>query len=252
MANQKETIQKMYYTQLIVVVALLAVVIGLAGTSIISFFQTEKAFVPLNDPTIVMFGFQAGNWISYLFAMSFQYGQNAALYIKRKFCSDNIILKSELPFIGEIEIRDNTIADIVFWSCCLVDSLTNVLWFHQSVEIPSDAVLGWMLRIIGYSAMIGSVFAEEAIGVVLDALRKAGKELNEIRASEKRMKAKEFNATQSQNVPSSLSPNSPNSNNSYSKSYPNSQIQGQKSESYSQNKYTNPLKPHASINQRQE
>jgi hypothetical protein len=181
----------MYWSHFVIVLTLIFTFIALVGISIVSFFQTERAFQGFNDPTIVVLGFSIGDYISILFAMAAQYTQNVALYIKKYFCSDKVIFRSEIPLLGEIEIFDTSLADTAFWVSAVIDSLTNVVWFYQSVIPPSDAILKVLINVIGYGAMFAVVFAEEAIGVVLDALKNSIRQLKDIRASEKRFAARE-------------------------------------------------------------
>lgn len=194
--NNRNEISRMYYSQFIIVLALFLVFIALVMVSVASLFQTEQAFQPLNDPTIVLFGVQIGSYLSIFFAFIAQYTQNVALYIKKHFCKNTVVFKSELPFVGEIEFTDTKAADFAFWVSFGIDSLTNVVWFYRTVEIPKDVILGAMLMIIGYSTMIGSTFAEEAIGVVLDALKKARQQLSDIAKQEKRMRMRESSENQ--------------------------------------------------------
>jgi hypothetical protein len=192
MANDyKGEVERLYFTQVIIVLTLLAVVFGLGAISLVSLFQTEKAFQPMNDPSIIILGINIGAYISVFFALIAQYTQNVALYIGKHYCTGKVVFESELPIIGEVVIVDKALADGAFWVSAIIDALTNIVWFYTTVSIPTDFVLGAMLRIIGYTGMLASVFVEEAIGIVMDALRKATRQLKDISAQEKRMRLRE-------------------------------------------------------------
>jgi hypothetical protein len=196
-----------FFSKLIVVVTMFAVIAGLGAISIASLWQTESSFQPLNDPTLIVGGFALGAYISWAFAFIFQYTQNAALYIRKHFCTGKKVYESEVPFLGwEIELTDYQIADFAFWVSAFIDALTNVVWFYRTVEIPTDLVLGWMLRIIGYSAMIVSVGVEEAMGIVLDALKRSIGELFESMKPMKKMGQQMNNKPQQNNNPSRQEP----------------------------------------------
>jgi hypothetical protein len=217
-SKNKDEATKLYWSQAIIVIALFLVFVSLVGISVISLSQTEQAYQSLNDPLLVVWGFAIGNYISILFALVTQYSQNAALYIKKHFCKNQIVFKSELLIIGDIEIRDNQIADFVFWVSAGIDALTNIIWFYTTVAIPVDIILGTMLRVVGYGSMVASVFAEEAMGIVLDAFRKAKKQLDEISKWEKKLKLREASLSDDSvrvsNRPQTESDNKPSQNQS--------------------------------------
>ena len=77
------TWSKLKWLQSILFAAATAVIIALIIFSGVSYVQTEIAFKNFNDPTLTIFGITVGNYISHLFAVIFQYGQNVALAYKQ-------------------------------------------------------------------------------------------------------------------------------------------------------------------------
>jgi hypothetical protein len=171
--NAQNGRNRMVWQQRIIVTALVLLLIGLVIASFVSFFQTELAFRPLNDVNIPLIG----GLISYAFAFIFQYGQNAALYIRQKFCTGKTLFT--IPFLGW-DISDKTSLFALFLLFAIVDAATNVIWFYRNVETNTDVFLDIIVKGIGYLAMFAVVFVEEALGWVLDALSKATKEMKEI------------------------------------------------------------------------
>jgi hypothetical protein len=162
---------KMKWTQIVLIVALILCLTGLGTVSIVSFFQTETAFRGLNDPNIPMLGMA----ISYAFAFIFQYGQNAALYIRKKFCSGKTVFT-----LFSWDVTDKDLLMAAFCILAAVDAITNIVWFYSTVEANPDKFIDGMVKFLGYSAMILAVFVEEALGAVLDALSRALKELKSL------------------------------------------------------------------------
>ncbi len=146
-----EKSKKVWETR-ITAITLALCLIGLIGASIVSFFQTMRAFVPLNDPTTFL-----GTGIAFLFALIFQYGQNAALYVKVHYTSGKEI------FWG---ITDSALCLIIFGVCAVIDAGTNCYWLYLQPDIIAQPIY---FRVIEYSAMILVVFVEEVIGKVLQA-----------------------------------------------------------------------------------
>jgi len=143
--------------------ALLLCVVGLTGMSLMSFFQTQSAFLPLNDPTMVFQGIQFGSGIAFLSALIFQYGQNAALYVKSHYATGKVVIN----LFGMFDIKDTTICWLVFWICAGIDAGTNCLWLYNQPDIRKQHIV---FQTIEYSAMIFVVFVEEVLGIVLQAL----------------------------------------------------------------------------------
>jgi hypothetical protein len=189
MVNSKarDALPRMKWEQIILVLAIGLLIIGLGVVSIVSFFQTETAFRNLNDSEIK----GVGSLISVAFAFIFQYGQNAALYIRKKFCNGKIIYS-----LYTWEVSDKTIFLGIFWLFAAVDALTNIVWFYKTVEINPDPFLNAIVRVLGYAAMILAVGVEEALGKALDAFSHALSELKvifelEVRTKKSEMKARE-------------------------------------------------------------
>lgn len=161
--------EMMVWTQVLSVLMFFGFTIGLVILSVASFFQTESAFRSANDSSIVFFGISFGNVISYAFALLFQYGQNIALFIRKHFFERDEVVFS----VWGRDVTQKEIALWVFFFCAGVDSITNIIWFHTTVEPVSNFVINLLLKIVGYSAMVVVVFAEEALGWALDAVFKA-------------------------------------------------------------------------------
>jgi len=174
----------MKWNQIVLVITIILCIVGLGVVSVVSFFQTETAFRGLNDSSIVGLGL----FISIAFAFVFQYGQNAALYIRKKFATGKKILT-----LFTWDITDSTILMIIFWIFAAVDALTNIVWFYRTVENNPDPFLNVVVKILGYSAMLLAVFVEEVFGVVMDALSRAIKELKSILEWEKKNHSEDNN-----------------------------------------------------------
>jgi hypothetical protein len=188
--KNRNEIGKLYYSQLIVVWAIRVCIIGFAILSVFSLMQTESSYQPMNDGDMNLFGFQFGLYISIVLALVTQYIQNVALYAKKHMCVGDVVFESELPFIGKFKLTDRKIADFVFWASAGIDALTNVIWFYLTVEISWD-ILGIMIAIVGYTMMILLVFVEEGIGFLLDAHKKANRQLKDIAIQQNRLKEQE-------------------------------------------------------------
>lgn len=165
-------------------------VLGLAGMSITSFFQTQSAFEPLNDPTMEFQGIKFGMWIAFLCALIFQYGQNAALYVKNTYATG----KTVINLFGIWNIKDTTLCWIVFWLCASIDAGTNCLWLYNQPDIRKQHPI---FQTIEYSSMIAIVFVEEVLGIVLQALAHSFTLLRQIIASERSIITKKNNESQS-------------------------------------------------------
>ncbi len=154
-------------------------VIGLLGMSVMSFFQTQSAFIPLNDPTMVFQDIQFGSWIAFLAALIFQYGQNAALYVKNTYATGKVFIN----LFGLWEIKDTTICWIVFWTCAAIDAGTNCLWLYNQQDIRKQPIV---FQVIEYFAMVAIVAVEEVLGIVLQALAHSFTLFKQIIASERK------------------------------------------------------------------
>lgn len=171
----KQDIQKMFWSQFIVLLAMLLAIIGLIGVSGVSFFQTLHTFEPLNDSTMTIFGFQIGLYVALFITFCVQYGQQVALFINKHFCTGRVMFS-----IANIEITDNFIALSTFAVMAITDAVTNIIWFTDSVEMPENIISMILIRVIGYGIMIASVFSEEVLGIVLDAFSKAWNQMVEL------------------------------------------------------------------------
>lgn len=164
---------KQKWEAIIVTITLLFCVIGLAGLSYISFFQTLFAFKPLNDPTMIVGGVAVGNWVAFLCALLFQYGQNAALYIRKVYGTDKIAFN----VMGFFNVRNSDTYLIVFAVCAIIDAGTNIIWLSSQPEVANQA---FYFKVIEYSVMALLVFVEEVLGITLQALSHSIEKLKEI------------------------------------------------------------------------
>jgi hypothetical protein len=168
-----KNISKEKWEAIIVTVTLFFCVIGLAGLSYISFFQTLFAFKPLNDPTMIVGGVAVGGWVAFLCACIFQYGQNAALYIRKIYGTNKVIFN----FMGFFDVKNSDIYLIVFSICALIDGGTNIIWLDSQPEVALQATY---LKVIEYSVMALLVFVEEVLGITLQAFSHSIQHLKEI------------------------------------------------------------------------
>jgi len=173
---EPNVISKHKYLALINVLALVVVLIALLGLSYASLMQTIRAFDTWADPTL-----QIGLYLPILLGVLFQYGQNAALYLRKRFGSDRILQDGFPEWL-----TTNNIAISIFIICAIVDGATNILWFEKNVivEVSSNILI---YRVIGWLGMAMLVFVEEVLGWVLDGLTLSWKELKSIIATEKRI-----------------------------------------------------------------
>lgn len=167
---------KAKWEAIIVTFTLILCAIGLAGLSYISFFQTLFAFLPLNDPSMIVGGVAVGNWVAFLCACIFQYGQNAALYIRKIYGTDKVLFN----VMGFFDIRNKDIYLIVFGICALIDGGTNMIWLASQPEVALQPLY---FKVVEYSVMGLLVFVEEVLGITLEALSHSMKTLKGINAS---------------------------------------------------------------------
>lgn len=177
---QQQRIQQLRYVTLVNLLALFLVVVTLAIVSLASLLQTIRAFSNMADPTLPMFGM----FLPIAYGVLFQYGQNAALYIRQYYCDDVPLLR-----LGDVVITSRNLAMGVFFVCAFVDGFTNVLWFYRSVEMTGDKFTDYLVMIIGYPCMVLIVFAEEVFGRVLQALRRVKNEYRSIKERERASRA---------------------------------------------------------------
>jgi hypothetical protein len=173
---EPNVISKHKYLALINVLAMVVVLIALLGMSYASLMQTIQAFALWEDPTLSI-----GIYLPILLGVLFQYGQNAALYLRKRF-GNNKQLQQGFPDW----LTTNNIALSVFAVCALVDGATNILWFEKNV-VASLTTNILIYRVIGWLGMSLLVFVEEVLGWVLDGLSLSWKEYRSVVASERRI-----------------------------------------------------------------
>jgi len=164
------------YVTLINLLAILAVTATLVVVSVASLLQTISAFKNMADPTLPILGI----FLPIAYGVLFQYGQNAALYVRSNYCDNKKIFA-----IGDFVFTSSNIAMGVFIVCAFVDGFTNVLWFYRSVEMTGDNFTDYLVMAIGYPSMVLVVFAEEVLGRVLQALRRVWREYKSIKERER-------------------------------------------------------------------
>lgn len=169
-------IAELKYVSFINLMAMIAVAITLAAISIASLLQTISAFDNMADPSLPILGML----LPVAYGVLFQYGQNAALYIRQHYCDNRKIFA-----IGDAIVTSSNIAMGVFIVCAFVDGFTNVLWFYRSVEMTGDKFTDGLVMAIGYPSMVLVVFAEEVLGRVLQALRRVWREYKSIKERER-------------------------------------------------------------------
>ena len=172
---------KLKWVQVMLFAAATAVVIALVILSALSYLQTEIAFRPFNDSTIYLFGFAIGSYISHLFAVVFQYGQNVALGLRAMLKRD-----TKLFTVLGFDVTDRNLALGFFIMSAIIDAGTNIIWM-ESVWSPSgNAIRDFIIRLVGWAVMGFSVFFEELIGVVIDFWSYALKKVRDIYYDEAR------------------------------------------------------------------
>lgn len=162
---------------LITSLALLATIIGLGALSIISFYQTMYAFNDLKDPSIVIASIPAGMWIPLFASLVSQYGQNLALYAKRRYGTDEKVFK-----IKTFVFKNNYWYLLAFGVTALIDATTNCIWYYNRT-LGSDVIIVW--KIAMYLFMISLVVVEEVLGIALQAFVSSLVDLKRIVAIER-------------------------------------------------------------------
>lgn len=137
-------------------------VVGLLVVSVVSFFQTLQAFLPLNDSSIVLWGIPLGEQIAVAFALIFQYGQNAALFVRSNYCENK-----KIADFGIFELTDTMLTNIIFGICAAIDAGTNIMWLDSKINTSQQHFL---IRSLEYTTMIAIVFVEEVLGIVIQSL----------------------------------------------------------------------------------
>lgn len=241
---------RMKWQQIILVLAIFAFLVGLGIVSAVSYFQTEQSFQNLNDPNIVFLTVNFGMMISNAFSLLFQYGQNAILFIRKIFLDDD-----ELFEVMGKSISQKDVALWVFFLFAGIDALTNCLWYYQTVEPNENMVLRVVVSIVGYSAMIVSVFVEEAIGYTLDALTRAWSGLIDIiRLENRRSRVAETPSANdknlNQNRPFQNNNNNQNNNRQPYNSNQNNNNSGRRPEQSSPFRQPSHLNIHPDFNER--
>jgi len=170
----------MKYVVAVSLIALIAVAITLFGASIASLMQTISAFQEFADPTIIFLGIPIGVYLPVIYGVMFQYGQNAALYIREHYGSDE-----EIATVFRVKLTSNNISLGVFIACLTVDVATNFLWFYKSVAMTGDLFVDVLIQVVGYGSMFLIAWSEEVLGIVVQALRRVSKQLSSIKLREK-------------------------------------------------------------------
>lgn len=173
-SDRNGNFQKKKWETVITVVALSLCAVGLAAASVISYFQTMYAFLPLNDKEIPMIG----NYIAVGMAFIFQYGQNAALYYKNRYATGGHAFTFLLW-----NVTDKAVCSGVFLLCAVIDGGTNILWLQGQANIADQK---WYFQLLYFAAMIAVVFVEEVLGKAIQIVAHAYTELQKILVSEQR------------------------------------------------------------------
>jgi hypothetical protein len=142
--------------------------------------QTISAFQEFADPTIIFLGIPIGVYLPVIYGVMFQYGQNAALYIREHYGSDE-----EIATVFRVKLSSNNISLGVFIACLTVDVATNFLWFYKSVAMTGDLFVDVLIQVVGYGSMFLIAWSEEVLGIVVQALRRVSKQLSSIKLREK-------------------------------------------------------------------
>jgi hypothetical protein len=177
MGTYTEHVEKHKYMALLVVLSLVAVLIALLGISYVSLVQTVIAFSDWVDPNIAY----VGTIIPWLLGVLFQYGQTAALYIRKVYGNDRPI-QNGFPYW----LTSNNIALGFFFASAIVDAATNIVWYNTTVIPRAEGNL-ILYRVIGYVGMSIIVFVEEGTGIVIQAFVRSWREYRSICESERRI-----------------------------------------------------------------
>lgn len=183
---EKNSRDRMKWTQMILIFAFMLFIPALIAISIVSFLQTESAFQVMNDSTLSFLGMSIGSYISYFMAIIFQYGQNVALFIRKHFLTDDIVLDNTF-----FQMSEKDLAMGGFIVCAVIDAGTNVIWFAANVDTHPDPILNIVIKTVGYAAMIVIIFVEETLGWAIDGFSKAMSQLKSITQYDKKKSSSE-------------------------------------------------------------
>jgi hypothetical protein len=164
-------LQVLFFFLLVVVIILI---------SIASLIQTEAAFRIMNDVGLTIFTIPLGIFLSWCFAIFIQYSQNAALYVAKHYCNNMPVVRWQ----GFKWVTTKNVAIGWFIFACAIDAVTNMLWYYnrtQAMPRP-NLMLNIATDFVIYSLMILCVFVEEVLGLCLDILVRARRELAEMTA----------------------------------------------------------------------
>lgn len=178
---EKNSRDRMKWTQMILIFAFMLFIPALIAISIVSFLQTESAFQVMNDPTLSFVGMSIGSYISYFMAIIFQYGQNVALFIRKHFLTDEVVIENSF-----FQMSEKDLAMGAFIVCAVIDAGTNVIWFAANVDTHPDPILNIVIKTVGYAAMIVIIFVEETLGWAIDGFSKAMNQLKSITQYDKK------------------------------------------------------------------
>jgi len=178
---EKNSRDRMKWTQMILIFAFMLFIPALIAISIVSFLQTESAFQVMNDSTLSFVGMSIGSYISYFMAIIFQYGQNVALFIRKHFLTDEVVIENSF-----FQMSEKDLAMGAFIVCAVIDAGTNVIWFAANVDTHPDPILNIVIKTVGYAAMIVIIFVEETLGWAIDGFSKAMNQLKSITQYDKK------------------------------------------------------------------
>lgn len=187
---EKNSRDRMKWTQMILIFAFMLFIPALIAISIVSFLQTESAFQVMNDSTLSFLGMSIGSYISYFMAIIFQYGQNVALFIRKHFLTDDVVVENSF-----FQMSEKDLAMGAFIVCAVIDAGTNVIWFAANVDTHADPILNIIIKTVGYAAMIVIIFVEETLGWAIDGFSKAMNQLKSITQYDKKKNSSENNSS---------------------------------------------------------
>ena len=180
-ADTQQNLERFKYVTMVNMIAILVVAFAILIVSAASLAQTISAFNPVADPSLIVFGIPLGLTLPVVYGVLFQYGQNAALYVRKHYTNDDPLV--DWSILG-FDVTSRNIALLFFMVCAIIDAGTNVVWFYKNVEPSGDAVIDALLFGVGYPSMILVVFAEEVFGLVLQAFRRVKNEYKSIKDRE--------------------------------------------------------------------
>lgn len=182
----RDSFSRLKFVAMMNMVAIFLFVVALVMASLFSLWQTVLALSETTD-TVVVFGYELGWMLPWIYGVLIQYGQNVALYIKKFYCTEDIIavVPRWMPLIKNTRVTSTLIALSAFWITAIVDAGTNVLWAYESVAMNGTPIRNFIVGVVIYTLMVIIVFAEELIGISLQAFRRSYREYISIVEREK-------------------------------------------------------------------